>query len=150
MAEINTKYFGQLSYSSDEVLHFQDGLFGFEGERNFLLIRFINEDSSMLCLQSIEEEDLAFIVINPFHFMPEYTPRLTKSEMDSLEATDEKELLYYAICTIQEDMSQSTANLKCPIVVNPERNNIARQIIMDDTEYQFKHFFGALKPTKEA
>lgn len=150
MAEINTKYFGELSYSADEVLHFPEGLFGFEGESQFLLIRFVNEDSSMLCLQSITEEGLAFIVMNPFHFMPEYTPRLTKSDLKSLQAKDEKSLLYYVVCTIHEDMAKSTANLKCPIVINPEHNNLAKQVILEDAEYQFKHFFGALKSTKEA
>ena len=148
MAELNTKYFGTLSYDESEILHFQEGPFGFEENKSFLLIRFVNEDSSMLCLQSVEEEGLAFIVINPFHFMPDYSPRLSRADLESLQAEDEKNLLYYVICTIHEDLENSTANLKCPIVVNPEHTNSAKQVILEDADYSFKHFFSTMRKTE--
>lgn len=63
-----TKYFGELSFKDDEILDFKNGLFGFEKYRYFSLIRFDNDNGNILCLQSLEESELAFPVINRFRF----------------------------------------------------------------------------------
>ena len=35
--EILTKHFGMIEYTKEEVVHFQDGLFGFEEYKEYLL-----------------------------------------------------------------------------------------------------------------
>lgn len=149
MAELNTKYFGKLSYTDEELIHFEEGLFGFEAQHDFILICFEENSDSMLCLQSVSEESLAFIVINPFHFLPQYAPQLTESDLNSLKVDDENKLLFYVICVVQEPIQNSTANLKCPIVIHSETKK-AKQVILDDTLYSFKHSFSEFIKTEEA
>lgn len=51
---IQSKYFGEVEYESKDLVRFSTGPFGFEEEREFLLMPFDGSDGSMLCLQSVE------------------------------------------------------------------------------------------------
>ena len=138
--EMETKYFGRLSYTEEEEIYFENGLFGFEEAKRFILIRFDNESGNILCLQNIEDSNLAFTLMNPFAFLPEYGPVPSEEDMKKIEATDINELLFYNICVIQPNLKESTVNLRSPIVVNPEaRKGI--QVILEDTQYSFKYEF---------
>ena len=138
--EINTKYFGAMPYTEDEVITFPKGIFGFEECRQFILIRFEDENGGLLCLQNIENEQLAFVVINPFCFLLEYKPVLAEAELKLLSAESSEELLFYNICVLDEDISKSSVNLRCPLAVNAETKQ-AIQIILDDGQYAFKQPF---------
>lgn len=138
--EINTKYFGPMPYTEDEVITFRNGIFGFEENRQFILIRFVDEIGGLLCLQNIEDEQLAFVVMNPFCFMPEYKPVLAAADLKALKAEASEELLFYNICVLDEDMAKSTVNLRCPLVVNGDTQQ-AMQVILEDSQYGFKQPF---------
>ena len=49
--QLQTKYFGTLDCQEADVLHFPDGLFGFEEEKQFFLLPFEGGDGSLLCFQ---------------------------------------------------------------------------------------------------
>ena len=49
-------------------------LFGFEQEKEFVLLSFSEEEDFLLCLQSVTTPFLAFTLLNPFMVMPEYRP----------------------------------------------------------------------------
>lgn len=138
--EIDTKYFGVTPYTEDEVITFPNGIFGFEENRRFILIRFEDENGGLLCLQNIENEQLAFVVINPFCFMPGYKPVLTEAELKKLEVASSEELLFYNICVLDEDIEKSSVNLRCPLAVNGETKQAA-QVILEDAQYAFKQPF---------
>lgn len=135
-----TKYFGKLSFDESEILNFENGLFGFESYKQFSLIRFDNENGNILCLQSLEESQLAFPIINPFSFIPEYLPLLDDDSLKKLNLNNEKEALFYNICVIRPILKDSTVNLRCPIVVNPDTRT-AIQVILDNSQYSFKYPF---------
>ena len=48
-----TKYFGQIDYDPTEVLSFPNGIFGFEEEKQFLLLPFHGGGGNLLCIQMI-------------------------------------------------------------------------------------------------
>lgn len=138
-----TKYFGNLSFEESEIIIFRTGLFGFESLSQFSLIRFENDNGNILCLQSLEDSEMAFPVVNPFAFIPEYTPKLNPDILKMLELKDEKEALFYNICVIRPILKDSTVNLRCPVVINPDTRT-AMQVILDDTKYSFKHPFSSM------
>ncbi len=146
--QCDTKYFGTYTYEQKEVLFFQNGLFGFEEEKEFLLIQFDKKNENVLCLQSLKDPNIAFFVVDPFAFLPEYRPLPSQKEMDSIGAKGIGDLFFYVICRMTDDIRTSTANLKCPIIINLH-NNEAMQVILDDTAYQFRHSFSALVPNEE-
>jgi flagellar assembly factor FliW len=135
---INTKYFGTVSYNKDEIVHFPEGLFGFEDYKNYLPLAFQSKDDAMISLQSMDDEHLAFILMNPFYLMEDYKPTLQNSDLVALNSPNEEDLSYYVVCVIKEDAEKSTVNLKCPIIVNTAIR-CARQIILDSSHYTFRH-----------
>lgn len=141
--EIQTKYFGTFPFCDEDVIVFANGVFGFEDEKQFVLIRFDNENSTMLCLQSLQNPTLAFTVMNPFAFFPEYAPKLSEKDLQKMEKKESQELLFYNICVMQPVLQDSKVNLRCPIVVNPETRQ-AMQVILEDESYSFQHPFSKI------
>ena len=54
-----TKYFGQIDYDPTEVLSFPNGIFGFEEEKQFLLLPFMGAEA--ICS--------AFRALAPLHLL---------------------------------------------------------------------------------
>jgi flagellar assembly factor FliW len=140
LEQLNTKYFGEISYGTEDCISFPDGLFGFEQEKKFLLLPFTEGEDSLFCLQSISTEDLAFVVINPFAFVSDYNPMPSSEDIKELQANNDGELEFFVICVMRDTIETSSANLKCPILINPQKK-LAKQVILDDPQYTFRHFF---------
>ena len=138
--EINTKYFGTMPYTEDEVITFENGIFGFEENKKYLLIRFEENNAGLLCLQNLEDEQLAFTVANPFVFMPEYAPMVAQADLDKIGNPPISNLVFYNTCVIAENIQESTVNLRCPLVINGETKQ-AVQVILEDNSYAFKQLF---------
>lgn len=134
----DTKYFGQVDYQNTDVLHFENGLFGFEEEKQFLLIPFAGSAGNLLCFQSLTTSGLAFVAMNPFSLKPDYAPVLSPSELKAAGVERSQDLCWYALCVVRNPISQSTVNLKCPVVVN-EDTRVAAQVILDDGSYEMRH-----------
>lgn len=138
--DLETKYFSKMEYESSEVVFFEHGLFGFEKYKKFILIKFENNDGSPVCLQSIDEANIAFAMINPYNFIPDYNVSLTETDIKDLKLQDSHNLAVYNICVLRDDIPKSTTNLRCPVVVNTE-TRLAKQIILENSEYPFKYPF---------
>lgn len=139
--QINTKYFGPVEYEKGDLITFPNGLFGFESEHSFLLLPFAGSNGSLLCLQSVSTAALAFVVMDPFSLCPDYAPILSPEELQFLKAGESGELGYYVLCVVKEPVSESTVNLRCPIVVHPQ-DRIAAQVILEGTSYHMRHRLG--------
>lgn len=137
--EVSTKYFDKISVSQKDIIKFEYGLFGFEMLKDYILISFEPGSDNLMCLQSTEDSELAFILMNPFNLKKDYSPNLTDSDIEELGIRETTEgVLYYAVCVVKDDVSESTVNLKCPLVINPE-SQTAKQLILDDERYSFRH-----------
>lgn len=146
--KINNKYFGEIEYTARETIHFSEGLFGFEEQKEFLPIPFDEGSDTLICLQSLKEEALSFILLNPFSFFADYDPKISEADCSAIGSPKEEDISYYVIGVIRERVSDSTVNLKAPIAVNA-RTRDARQIILDDPAYTFRHALGDSKGREE-
>lgn len=133
MLKIQSKYFGEIEYEDKDIIRFSTGPFGFEEELEFLILPFDGSRGSMLCLQSIRTPALAFVVLDPFTLMPDYDPVLEEGDLRQFGVKDAGELGFYVLCVVKNPVSDSTVNLKCPLVIHPETRQ-ARQVIMDRYE----------------
>ena len=133
-----TKYFGEIEYDGDDVLHFPKGLFAFEDELEFLLLPFSGSNGTLLCLQSLKTPQLAFVAMNPFALDGAYTPVLQPEELEYLGVNESTELCYYVLCVVKNPVAASTVNLKCPVVVNIDTRR-CMQVILDGDEYGMRH-----------
>lgn len=136
--KLDTKYFGEIEYMEDDLLHFTAGPFGFEEEREFLLLPFEGSAGTLLCFQSTRTPALAFVAMDPFALLPEYAPVLQPQELEELGVADSQELGFYVLCVVKKPVADSTVNLKCPVAINPE-TRAARQVILETDAYEMRH-----------
>ncbi len=137
--EINTQYFGKISCSEEEFIHFSDGMFGFNDLKDYVPLAFLENSDALICLQSLEDSSVSFILMNPFQFFEKYEPVLSSEDQRLLKAdSGDADISYYVISVIHEPMENSTVNLKAPIVVNTKTRE-ARQVILDNPLYRFRH-----------
>ena len=133
--KIPTTRFGTLEIGADQIIQVPTGIIGFPECKRYVLLEH-RQGSSFFWLQSLDNEALAFVVINPLLFQPDYTFDLSPEDRQALEIQNgQAELQTLAIVNIahrekDERTIEITANLLGPIVVNiPKR--LARQLILD-------------------
>lgn len=147
--KLQTKYFGEIDYEPPELIHFPAGLFGFDGEHEFLLLPFEGGHGSMLCMQSTTTPMLAFVALDPFTLDPGYAPELQSSELKSFGVESSQELCYYVLCAVKNPVSNSTVNLRCPIVIHPDTRQ-AHQVILESGGYEMRHLLSEFSHSEEA
>lgn len=111
---LSTLRFGQLEIPADDVFTFPRGLPGFDGLDRFALLP-IREGLGWL--QSAEVDSLAFLVAAPHRIVPgawEGTPGA------------------WAIITLGDSPEHCTANLRAPLILNPD-NRLGVQWIASDS-----------------
>lgn len=136
--KLQTKYFGEIDAANEDILNFPNGLFGFDEEKKFLLLPFEGSGGTLLCLQSAMTPSLAFVAVDPFTLNPDYEPVLQPQELKALDAEKVEELCFYVLCAVKHPVSDSTVNLKCPVVVNVHTKK-AQQVIMETDAYDMRH-----------
>lgn len=135
---LKTKYFGEIECRPEDMLHFPDGLFGFEEEKEFFLLPFEGSEGSLLCFQSVATPGLAFVAMNPFSLKPDYAPVLTPGELKAMGVERSEELCFYALCVVRSPVADSTVNLRCPVAIN-EHTRRAVQVILEEGGYHMHH-----------
>lgn len=134
---IQTARFGQLEFHDDEVVDFPQGVFGFPDLRKFALVDSA-DDTLILWMQSLEQPSIALPLLEPKIFKPEYTARLSATEMRELKLENINSSAVFSILTIPDDITLMSANLKAPIVLNLKLR-IGRQVVLQENEYGIKH-----------
>ena len=136
--KLQSKYFGEIEYEAGDVITFPVGPFSFEDEHEFLLLPFEGGAGSLLCFQSVKTPALAFVAMDPFALMPDYSPVLQPAELTELGVSNSQELGFYVLCVVKNPVADSTVNLKCPVAIHPE-TRVARQVILETGDYEMRH-----------
>ena len=110
-------------------LHFAAGLPGFPDARRFALVRWGDEGNPFSLLRSLDEPDLAFVVVPPGLFFPDYAPELDDDSAERLDLDDPDDALVLVVVTLGERPADATANLTAPVVIN-QRNREAAQVVL--------------------
>ncbi len=134
---IETKNFGLVSYNEEDVIYFDDGIPGFEGLKSFILLS-VDEYTPFKWLQSIDDTNIAFVIIDPKAIVKDYKVELDEETVKLLDIKDLNHILVFAIVVIPDEIEKMTANLKAPIIINAE-NNKGMQILLDNDDYMIKH-----------
>jgi flagellar assembly factor FliW len=134
---VKTGRFGQLTIDDQDVITIPTGVLGFPEYTKFCLVD-AADDTLILWLQSLDNPEIAFAVLEPKVFRTEYAVRLSGAELRELKLENVNQSAVFSILTIPSDVTQMTANLKAPIVINL-RERIAKQVVLQENEYSIKH-----------
>jgi flagellar assembly factor FliW len=136
--KLNTSRFGALEVQAADIIHIPDGLLGFEALKNFFIVDPADE-TLILWLQSTENADVAFPILEPKVFKGDYKVRLSANELRALkmESLKGKDILVYCVLTIPDDITKMTANMKAPLVINAAEQ-LGRQVVLQENEYNVR------------
>jgi flagellar assembly factor FliW len=133
--KVATKPYGLIEVDERQRIHFPKGLFGFEGIKEYLLLD--ADRQPFYWLQAREVEQLAFILINPFLFRPDYELNIDDEELKAVGITSVDKALVFSIVTMLSG-SPMTANLQGPLVINRD-THVGLQAILSDSRWKTKH-----------
>lgn len=131
-----TKYLGETEIDEDKVIRFSQGLPGFPDEKEFAILDLPGNDVFHI-LQSLNVPEIAFIITNPYQFRKDYSFNLDSNFLDSMSIEKPEDVAVFVIVTIREPFSESTLNLKAPIIVHAEKKE-GKQFILNTDQYATK------------
>jgi flagellar assembly factor FliW len=138
--EVKTQLRGDqdtIEVSSEQIYAFDPPLGGFEQLRRFVLIA-DDGDSPVEWLQSVEDESVAFALLEPFLFDPNYAFELPDRDAEDLGMQGPEDAFVRCILTLRDDPGQITANLLAPLVFC-RRTHMARQLVLQDSGFALRH-----------
>jgi flagellar assembly factor FliW len=134
--KVATKAYGLIDVDPRQKITFPRGLFGFETCKDYVLLD--AERQPFYWLQSTDVEGVAFILINPFIFRPDYEVNINNEELADIGIDSPEKALIFSIVTIPPDGGPMTANLQGPLIIN--RNTRAgKQAVLVDPRWKTKH-----------
>lgn len=136
--ELETKDFGKIKYSEDEIITFTQGLPGFEDKIEFILLK-SGDDEPFYWLISINDPELTFLTTNPWNFVSDYQFDLPEQDKKKLKIRNMKDILILNIIVLPEDIKEMSINLRAPIVVNINQN-LGKQIILPEEKYPIRYY----------
>jgi flagellar assembly factor FliW len=125
-----------VTWTEDQVIRFPGGIPGFESARKFIILS-VPQYEPFHWMECVDGVPVRFAIINPLTFRPEYQPKIRKSDLDSLNIQDPRELLLYVIVTLKQPLSESTANLMGPLFINI-RERVGKQILIENDTYSLR------------
>ncbi|MBF0367970.1 MAG: flagellar assembly protein FliW [Magnetococcales bacterium] len=129
--EIHGTRFGTLEFNGDEVILLEEGLLGFPLSKRYLMFPY-SDDSSFFWLQSVDEPEIAFIVINPFEFFSNLEFSIGDDDAIALELERSEDVEVFSLVTIPDGKPEEMrTNLAGPVVVNAA-NRRGRQILLKE------------------
>lgn len=114
----------ELSYEPSDVITFNEGLIGLPGLRQMVLVR-QSSIEPFLWLASLEVQGMAFLVVDPHMVFPDY---------EGLKTGESERPLLLALVKLESEWSETTINLRAPLVVNPTTKR-GLQTILSDSNY---------------
>lgn len=136
--------------TESQPIHFPAGLVGFDEWKNFVLVAHA-AGGPLRLLQSLDDERVSFIVVDPRHVVPDYHPQLSPEDVDvlcfatGLDVAWPGEVGMYCILSMHEETRSITANLLSPLVVNWQAG-IGLQVILSNSGYEARYLVAKSVP----
>ncbi len=118
------------------AIAFPDGVPGFEACRRFVLLS-SDTAAPLQRIDAVEGPCASFLCIDPRLVVSGYRCPLGPADARRLDAGDAARLVWLALVTVEGD-GTVVANLRAPIVINPDRMR-GCQVVPNDSEYAIRH-----------
>lgn len=145
--KIGTRKFGEIQVDENKILSMPEGLPGFPGFEKFVMLE--DPKTAPFCwFQSIEEPNLALVIMDPKIFKPDYCIGLGKIIRNlGWEGVGEEDVLIYVVVNVigENEKRRITANLMGPLVINAKSNQ-AVQVVISESDYSCQ--YNILEPEK--
>ncbi|WPX07817.1 flagellar assembly protein FliW [Anaerocellum danielii] len=134
---VKSRVFGELEVSEENIIFFEEGIPAFENLKKFVIIK--EDEGPFYWLQSVEDKDIAFVLINPFEIKPDYEFDIPDDVVKKLEIDSSQDVAVFCIVVIPEDVKQTRVNLKAPVIINVNKRK-GMQYLLDDERYPIRYY----------
>ena len=135
-----TRLFGEIEIDESKIITFEDGIIGFPDMKKFTLI-FDEEKKgrpSISWLQSMDEPEIAFPVMDPLFVCETYNPSVEDELLKNLGTIKEDNLYVLVTVTVPQNIKELAVNLKAPIVINTDTRKASQIIVEDDLPVRYR------------
>ena len=147
----NTRIFGEIEIADEKIITMARGMIGFPNLNHFALI-FDEEkgqkQTSIMWLQSMDDTDIAFPVMDPHAVKEDYNPNVNEEIVAPIGELNEENTFVLVTVTVPKKIEDFSVNLKAPIVVNMDNRKAVQLIVEDDYPVKYK-VYEVLKAKKE-
>ena len=133
--KVETKVSGLIEVPDDHIIKIPAGLLGFEEYTDFALYDSVYPP--FVWKQSIQEKNLAFLMIDPFLICGGYETNIDDRELEKIGITEPSQVLVMALVTVPGNGKPVTANLLGPVIINKATRN-GMQVILDGDRWPTK------------
>lgn len=133
--KIETRDFGTLEISDDQIIEFPNGIYAFEESKRFTIIE-IEKGQYPVWLQCVDSIKPCFILFDPWLICKDYEVTLNSTEKAMLSIKDDTNLQILCIARVPEDFKETTVNLKSPIVINMDTKKAMQVILWKNYPYR--------------
>ncbi len=128
---------GEIDIREEDIIIFDEGIPGFEKLKKFVITS--NGSDPIMWLASIEDENVALPIINPWLVRVDYAVEIPKDVMEDLEIEKEEDVNVWAVLVIpKDDPRKMTINLMAPIIINTKKGK-GKQVILEGSGYDIRH-----------
>ncbi|MPZ98533.1 MAG: flagellar assembly protein FliW [Dehalococcoidia bacterium] len=121
---------GEIEVAEDQVFAMEPALGGFETLRRY--VRIPEDDTPLEWLQSIDDPQVVFAMIEPFQVLPGYAFELSDDDAAALGMLSADEAMVRCLVTLREAPEEISVNLLAPIVLS-RRSHLGRQLVLQDS-----------------
>ena len=135
-----TRLFGEIEIDESKIITFEDGIIGFPDMKKFTLIFDEEKEGrpSISWLQSMDEPEIAFPVMDPLFVCEAYNPSGEDELLKNLGTIKEDNLYVLVTVTVPQDIKELAVNLKAPIVINTDTRKASQIIVEDDLPVRYR------------
>lgn len=135
-----TRLFGEIEIDESKIITFEDGIIGFPDMKKFTLIFDEEKEGrpSISWLQSMDEPEIAFPVIDPLFVCETYNPSVEEELLKNLGTIKEDNLYVLVTVTVPQNIKELAVNLKAPIVINTDTRKASQIIVEDDLPVRYR------------
>ena len=137
--QIKTTRFGTIDIEEEKIIKMPFGMLGFPDKKKFIILQH-QENSPFFWYQSVDDPGLAFVITDPFLFIPDYKIDLEVTLKEMLWNGDgnDRDLNLFIVVNIPRGMAHKmTGNFIGPILVN-EKVYQAVQIVLSNSPFTHK------------
>lgn len=135
-----TRLFGEIEIDESKIITFEDGIIGFPDMKKFTLIFDEEKEGrpSISWLQSMDEPEIAFPVMDPLFVCETYNPSVEEELLKNLGTIKEDNLYVLVTVTVPQNIQELAVNLKAPIVINTDTRKASQIIVEDDLPVRYR------------
>lgn len=138
---IKSRIFGEVEIDDEKIITIPNGIMGFDEFKRYAIAYDSESESKngIMWLQSLDEESLAFPVMDPTHVMENYSPMVEDEWLEPIgKFESDSDLYILTILTVPSDIKKMTVNFKAPLIINTlTRKGI--QLIVNNEDYQVRY-----------